>query len=98
MLNTRTIILSAVLVLTLIFGFSSALAASVSSNIKPFDVCNSPTVSHPLGVEGGLLSLLDGERNTNPNPVLEILRDESYSVRIAYIGQAAQIAYTKNTC
>jgi len=98
MLNTRTIILSAVLVLTLAMGFSSALAAPASSNVNPFDVCNSPTVTHPLGIEGGLLLLLDGNRSTNPNPVVEILRDEAYSVRIAYIGQATQIAYAKNTC
>jgi len=98
MLNNRIIILSAALVLTLALGFSSALAAPASSNVKSFDVCNSATVSHPLGVEGGLLSLLDSNRSTNPNPVMEILRDEAYSVRIDHVGQVAYIAYVKNTC
>jgi len=98
MLNIRTITLSIVLVLTLVLGISPALASPAASNVNLFDVCNSATFSHPLGVEGGLLSLMDGSHSSNPNPVMEILRNEAYSVRIMHNGEASQIAYTKNSC
>jgi len=98
MLNIRTIILSTLLVLMLVLGTSPALAAPASYTVNLLDVCTSAVLSHPLGVEGGLLSLMDSSRNSNPNPVMEILRDEGYSVRIVHNGEATQIAYAKANC
>jgi len=95
MLNIRTTILSAVLVLTLVLGISPALAAPAISTADPLDICAIGTASHPLGVEGGLLSLMDSNRSSNPNPVMEILRNEAYAVQIVHDGQAAQITYAK---
>ena len=95
MLNYRTLVLTVVLVLILTLGVSPALAARHLWEANP---CERYGPSNTLGVEGGLLSLLNTGGSLNPDPIAQIIGSGAYSVHLVLNEQAAHITYIRSHC
>jgi hypothetical protein len=94
MLNIRITILSVGLVFILAMGTIPAHAAPTVY----IAACLDQEKPHALGIEGGLLSLLNARASTNPDPVAKIVSNEDYSLQIVSNGQTAYVAYMQTGC
>ena len=98
MLNRRIVTISVVLIFTMVLGVTPVVAATTTQSSNALEACTYGSAAHALGVEGGLLSLLNAQGSNNPDPIAEIIRSGDYSVGIGHSSQATDVAYDQINC